>query len=278
MSEDGSADSTQPRSAWPGLLAIVIVGVGLGVYGLHEHGVASQATEQSSQTMAALNATRAQVDALSARLDQMTAQKAAEQAAVASNAARTRGGAIRARKDDPRWKKVQDQLENQGKQIESTQQELTSARTELGGSIARTHDELVLLEKKGERNYTEFDLDKSGNFQREGPVGLRLRKANTKRSYADLEMMVDDYKLSQKHVNVDQPVVFYSGNSKQPIELVINNISKNHIHGYLSQAKYKPSELQAVADANNTTTGAGAPTSAQERQKLEAPSKNPSPK
>jgi len=91
----------------------------------------------------------------------------------------------------------------------------------------------------GERSYYEFDVDKSGQFQREGPVGVRLRKANTKHEYADLEMMVDDFKVSKKHVNIYEPVVFYSGDRKTPVELVINSIGKNHIHGYVSEPKYK---------------------------------------
>lgn len=158
--------------------------------------------------------------------------------------------------DDPRWKKVQGQLDHQAKQIDSTRQDLTNTRTELQGSIATTHDELVMLEKKGERSYYEFDLDKQRRFQREGPVGVRLRKANTKHEYADLEMLVDDFALSKKHVNIYEPVVFYSADRKAPVELVINSISKNHIHGYVSEPRYKAGELEAMANspANNAPT------------------------
>ena len=78
------------------------------------------------------------------------------------------------------WKEMQDQLASQQKQIETGRDELASTRTELQGSIARTHDDLVVLEKKGERSYYEFDIDKNAQFQRKGPVGIRLRKANTK--------------------------------------------------------------------------------------------------
>jgi hypothetical protein len=282
MSEEGSeqisAEVSPQRPAWPGVLAVLVLGAGLGGYAIHEHSTARQAADQNSQTLAALSATRAQVDALSTKLDALSAQKSAETAtANASAAAKAKHASTpRTRRDDPRWKQVQGQLDAQGKQIESTQQELASARTELTGSIAHTHEELVLLEKKGERNYTEFDLDKSGNFQREGPVGLRLRKADTKHSYADLEMMVDDHKLSQKHVNIDQPVMFYTGDSKQPVELVINNVSKNHIHGYMSTAKYKPAELQAMV--GNGQTGSQTQQQVQPRQKLDAPTDNSSPK
>jgi hypothetical protein len=161
-------------------------------------------------------------------------------------------------KPDPRWRKVQAQIDAQGKQldaqgkaIESTRQELASARSDLEGSIARTHEELVVLQKKGERNYFEFDLDKSKNFHRAGPVGISLRKANTKNQYADLKLMVDDRELSKKHLNLYEPVIFYPTDERQPVELVINSITKNHIHGYISAAKYRNSELTAGSSTNS---------------------------
>ena len=117
-------------------------------------------------------------------------------------------------------------MDAQGKEIEATRGDLASARTELSGSIARTHGELVVLEKKGERNYVEFDLQKSKEFKREGPVEIGLRKANTKHAYADLMLMVDDRNLTDKHVNLYQPAMFYEPDSPQPIEVVINDIRR----------------------------------------------------
>ena len=233
---------------------VVLVG-GVGVYGFHEHNVSKKLAEQNSTANSALNATRDQLNAVNSRLDALNAQLAAEKPPAAQpgvyhkpmNAASSRH-----RIEDPRWKKMQGQLDNQAKQIEATRQDLTSARTELQGSIATTHDELVLLEKKGERSYYEFDLDKSKQFQREGPVGVRLAKANTKHEYADLEMMVDDFKVSKKHVNIYEPVMFYAADSRRPVEVVVNAISKNHIHGYVSEPKYKGSDLEAAANSSVT--------------------------
>ena len=107
----------------------------------------------------------------------------------------------------------------------------------------------MLLQKKGERNYYEFDIRKSNQFQHEGPFGIRLKKANSKHQYADLELMVDDRNLSQKHVNLYQPVMFYTPDSPQPVEVVINDISKDHIHGYASASKYSQSELTSMSNA-----------------------------
>jgi hypothetical protein len=43
---------------------------------------------------------------------------------------------------------------------------------------------------------------------------------------------------------------------KTPVELVINSIGRNHIHGYVSEPKYKGAELEAMANssANNPRT------------------------
>lgn len=263
-------------------LVFVVVAV-IAAYAFHEHNLSKQLAAQNSAATSALTATRDQVSALTARLDAMSAERAAQQPAAHLPVYRKpmAAASMRHRIEDPRWKKMQGQLDEQAKQIDATRQDLSSARTELQGSIATTHDELVLLEKKGERSYFEFDLDKSGQFTREGPVGVRLHKANTKHEYADLEMLVDDFKVSKKHVNIYEPVVFYAADSKVPVELVINSISKNHIHGYVSEPKYKGADLEAMANssANNAATNSSpadpnAKPSPAVRQRLQSPARN----
>ena len=176
------------------------------------------------------------------------------------------------RAEDRRWERVQSQLSEQGKQIESTRSDLANTRTELQGSIARSHEELVLLQKKGERNYYEFDLVKSKQFQRDGPLGIRLRKANVKHQYADLQLMVDDADLTKKHVNLYEPVMFYTADGAEPAELVINSISKDHIRGYISEPKYRRSELAAMtATQSDTANPPAAASVAYSRKKLPAP-------
>jgi hypothetical protein len=272
---------------------VIIAGGALGGYAVHEHSAARNLAVQNQQTDATLDATRNQVNDLTAKVNAMAAQQAQaqDQAARASQASAQPARRVTTtshRTDSARWKKMQAQLDEQGKAIEatqaglaSTQGDLSNTRTELTGSIARTHDELVLLQKKGERNYYEFDIDKSKQFQHDGPFGVRLRKANTKHQYADLELMVDDRNLSQKHVNLYQPVMFYTPDSPQPAELVINAISKDHIHGYVSAPKYRQSELASMQNANaNANANAAAATNpsassdtatSSTRQKLPAP-------
>ena len=289
LQEPSTPSSATPASATSGstirsvggAVVLLIVLAAAGGYAFHEHSVARRLAAQNNDVTATLDATRGQIEALTTKLNAtQPADRAAASPTVVYRHPVT-AASSRRRIDDPRWKKIQGQLDEQGKQIESTRQDLVGARTELQGSIAKTHDELVLLEKKGERSYYEFDLNKASQFQHDGPVGIRLRKANTKHEYADLQLLVDDFNLSKNHVNIYEPVIFYAGDSKQPVELVINNISKNHIHGYVSAPKYKPGDLEAMsangpADNAASTTNErqnASPASSQpnQRRQLEAP-------
>jgi hypothetical protein len=251
-------------------LLLILLSVAAG-YAWHEHALVSRLATQNSDAMSLLEATRGQVADLTTRLNDLTAQPKphpVQTQAMSRPLAAARRLPNHHRAYDPRWKEIEDQLASQQKQIDASRGELASTRTELQGSIARTHDELVVLEKKGERSYYEFDVDKNGPFQRKGPVAIRLRKANTKHQYADLELMVDDFKLSQKHVNLDQPVIFYAADSKQPAELVINTIGKDRIHGYVSEPRFKSGDLEAAGSPSGNTA---ASSSSQPRQRLQPP-------
>jgi hypothetical protein len=83
--------------------------------------------------------------------------------------------------------------------------------------------------------------------------------------------MVDDAKLSQKHVNLLQPVVFYAAEGGRPVELVINRVTKDHVHGYVSEPKYRQSELASTSVSQNGAASGTATTAAEQRQKLELP-------
>jgi hypothetical protein len=265
------------------LVVFWLVGGALGFYAVHEHRTAEALRTQAQQSDAALATTRSQVDDLSSKVNTLATQmqqqqQQQQQAAAAPNSSAPRS-LTSSRVGDPRFKKMQKQLDAQGKaiddtrtQIASTQGDLANTRTELTGGIARNHDDLVLLQKKGERNYYEFDIDKSKTFHPNGPFSIRLKKANDKHQYADLELVVDDRTVSQKHVNLYQPVMFYTPDSPQPSELVINSITKDRIHGYVSAPKYRQSELANVnANSSGTNGASSASNPTPVRQKLPAP-------
>jgi hypothetical protein len=175
------------------------------------------------------------------------------------------------RSEDPWRKQVQSQLTEQQRLIAQHQQmiqetqdslqkaradlegNLQSTRDDLNGSIAKNHDELVALERKGERSFYEFNLERSKQFQREGPMSISLRKSNDKHKYCDLVMIVNDSEVSKKHVNLYEPVLFYPEGYSQPLQLVINSIGKDSARGYVSEPKYKSSEMAASATSSSAT-------------------------
>jgi len=265
MSNENAPASTPTPLFRAVLLSLLIALAVVTGFAFYQRNAAKQMAAQNQQIAATLSQTHTQIDELNAKLNSVatTLSEAAQSAKPQARPAKAASpSSAKPRRDDPRWKKMQAQLDEQGRAIDSTRQDIDSTRqdlagtrTELQGSIARTHDELVVLQKKGERNYYEFDLSKAKQFQREGPLGVRLKKANPKRQYADLELMVDDADVSQKHVNLFQPVIFYAGDNGRPVEVVINKITSNHIHGYVSEPKYRQSEL---ASMTNTDANAGA--------------------
>src|SRR5271170_3974665 len=192
--EDPLLPTTSPflKRAVPYLAAVLIAVSSVG-YAVHEHHAAQALAVQNEQVSAALNATHNQLDALTAKVDQLATRAEAPPTpapvpAPAPAVTGRRPAASHPPVQDKRLRKLQSQVDAQGKEIEETRNDLESTRgdlvntrTELTGSIARTHDELVVLEKKGERSYFEFDIQKSKQFQHEGPVGISLRKANTKK-------------------------------------------------------------------------------------------------
>jgi len=171
---------------------------------------------------------------------------------------------------DKKYEQLQSQLAEQQKQLKETQDEvaknrsdlegtINSTRDDLNGSIAKTHEELVALEKRGERSYFEFDLSKSKQFQRVGPLTLSLRKADTKHKSYDVAMIVDDNELQKKKVNLYEPIWIHTETDSQPVQIIVNRIDKDTVHGYISAPKYKPSELAAIGSANMTPVSTKSP-------------------
>lgn len=263
---------------------VCIVAVAIGFL-IQEQKVANHLSARNEELTASLTQTKGQVQTLSSELNTLQTQQAeqaererAEKAARQAAAARRehlRHGVYAKKvvnKDDPRWKEVQAELAEHQKAIASTQQDLANTRselqgnldstkTELGGSIAKTHAELVELERKGERKYFEFDIFKARQFQRVGPIEVSLRKTNAKHQFCSLHVIVNDRELAKKRIDIYEPVVFYTEQDGQPVQLVINSISKNHMHGYVSAPKYQTSRMSASNSGTSevsSATGAGA--------------------
>ena len=131
---------------------------------------------------------------------------------------------------------VQDGLEASRKDLEKTWNELSAVGlrvTEQGQLIATNGDAVDELRRRGERDYIEFDVRRRQKITVANIV-VELRKADTKRQRADLRLHYDDKRVDRKKLYTNTPILFYVGSERVQYELVINEVTKNQIAGYIS--------------------------------------------
>src|ERR1043166_7598445 len=133
-------------------------------------------------------------------------------------------------------------IETTRNDLESTKGKLDRATGDLGvmsGLIARNHDDLEDLKRRGDRNYYEFTVPKSKTGQRVGPVQVTLNKVDPKKSRYTMTVFVDDRSIEKRDKTAGEPVQFYvkGGRGAAPYELVVFEVAKNQITGYLSTPK-----------------------------------------
>jgi chromosome segregation ATPase len=134
--------------------------------------------------------------------------------------------------------------------VATARTELETAKTQLqrvvgdagvmSGLIATNHSELEELKHRGDRNYYEFTLQKGAPPTLLSTVKLQLKKVDQKHSRYTMSVSADDRNIEKKDKNLDEPVQFYTGKSPVLFELVVNNIEKNKVSGYLSTPKGAP--------------------------------------
>jgi chromosome segregation ATPase len=123
--------------------------------------------------------------------------------------------------------------------LDSALADLKTVRGDLGvqsGLIATNAEQLAALKQLGERNYYEFNLTKSSQVKLGGIV-LSLKKADTKRNKFNLEVVADDKRVEKKDKTINEPVQFYVSGARQPYEIVVNQVGKDRVAGYLSTPK-----------------------------------------
>jgi hypothetical protein len=125
-------------------------------------------------------------------------------------------------------------------ELEKTISDLKSTKGDLGvqsGLIATNGKELAALRALGERNYTEFRLTKEKTPRKVGEVQMRLKSADMKKNRYTLELIADDKLVEKKDKTINEPVQFMLSRATQPFEIVVNEVKKDMIAGYISSPK-----------------------------------------
>lgn len=121
--------------------------------------------------------------------------------------------------------------------LDATKGNLQMARGELGTLIAKNHEEIDELRRLGQRDYYEFTIERKGTRQKVGSLQVELRGTNPKKNQFTVALFVDDSRFEKKNRATNEPIYFYTRGSRAPLELVINQVGKNKIVGYLSVPK-----------------------------------------
>jgi chromosome segregation ATPase len=124
--------------------------------------------------------------------------------------------------------------------LEETVANLKHATGELDNHsslIATNGKELEALKELGERNYSEFTITKSKQATRVGDVMVMLKKADVKRNRFTISVTVDDKTVEKKDRTINEPIQFYTSKAHQPDEIVVNQVRKDTIVGYLASPK-----------------------------------------
>jgi len=126
-------------------------------------------------------------------------------------------------------------------ELQKTISQLKSVQGDLGvqsGLVATNASELSALKLRGERNYIDIKLNKEKKPRKFADITLLLKSTDPKKNKYTVDVMADDKLTEKKDRNINEPVQFYTAKGGHiPYELVINQVNKNEIVGYLATPK-----------------------------------------
>lgn len=135
---------------------------------------------------------------------------------------------------------VDSQVTQARSDLDKTIADLKSVQGDMGvqsGLIATNAKELAALRELGDRNYVQFDVRKTNQPQRVGTISVILRKTDPKRNRYTVDVIADDKKVEKKDRAINEPVQFYVSRAHQPYEIVVNEVKRGQIAGYLAVPK-----------------------------------------
>jgi len=146
---------------------------------------------------------------------------------------------------------TQSDLNNTKADLEATKSAMQSMKGDLGvqsGLIARNHDEVEELKRLGERDIFEFTLNKSAKGpDHVGPIQVQLKKVDPKKYKYTVNVVADDKVIEKKDRTAGEPIQFYVRGVRAPYEIVVFDVNKDTVKGYLSTPKSATAAPPATA-------------------------------
>jgi hypothetical protein len=148
---------------------------------------------------------------------------------------------------------VRSEIADNRRQLERTAADLSRVKGDMGvqsGQIATNQKELAALKALGDKSYFEFDL-KSKETSTIAGISVVLKRTDPKKFRFTLDLFANDKRIEKKDRIVNEPVQFMVTNVRQPYalevnelyEIVVNEVGKDRIRGYLATPRPLPPAL-----------------------------------
>jgi outer membrane murein-binding lipoprotein Lpp len=190
----------------------------------HTDSVARKIEQKQAETTAALGAELNKVK-------ESTTQTSTQLAGVSSDVSAVKNDVSAVRTD----------VASAKTELDRSIEEMQRVRGDMGvmsGLIATNSKEIDLLRQLGDRNIYEFTLTKSSGLTKVGDIRLQLGKVNPHRNRYTLTVNASDKLIEKKDKSTNEPVQFYVlDKARQPYEIVVNEVGKNSVKGYLATPK-----------------------------------------
>jgi chromosome segregation ATPase len=137
---------------------------------------------------------------------------------------------------------VQGELDQTRESLNETAELLAGTQKDVDGISGRvgTHEAAIeRLKMQGQRDVTKFQLPVSKERTKVETVQMRVKDIDYKKNRYTLEVMADDRIVTHKDRLLNQPVEFYVTGVAQPYEVVVTDIERDQVTGYLATPKFK---------------------------------------
>jgi uncharacterized protein YoxC len=135
---------------------------------------------------------------------------------------------------------VREEVASTRSSLDQTIADLKSTKGDLGvqsGLIATNGKEIQALRELGDRTIYEFTLQKGKAPVKAANMTIAYKKVDPKRNKYTVEITADDKRVEKKDRTVNEPVQMYVGGNRQPYEIVVNEVKKDTIVGYVAVPK-----------------------------------------
>ncbi len=201
-------------------------------------GELATAHQQADDSLAKAQAATKYADALAARLEKRRRDQEKKQQQLSTQLSQVQQSA-----DDTsrRLNGISNEVGGVKDTLDAVRAHATQNGTvlsELKDGVTTNTKQIDALREKGDKDIIVFSLKKDGGVQKVGRIQMKLEKTDEKRNTFTLEIDEGDKRIEKRDRTVNEPVQFFvSTRPGQPYELVINEVSKGGVKGYLSAPK-----------------------------------------